>query len=337
MCLPNTISSRAPEKTKFNYTISTPSSPSAKHIDKNLPTLLFIHAVYIAQHIFQRQFEDPQIRKFNCVALDLRVYGHTTGDPIPQGYGAKEAAEDIAKFMDDIKLPACHIVGLSMGTIAAIGLAVYYPNKVASLFLVSPLGLEEPTDVADGRREIADYWKEGFKTGQPDMDILSDAVYGALQLGFSNNLDSLANALVAFTIALALKNWGPKHFDQYDRATVEFFNNRKEYSNEELSRIRAPVKLVHCLGDIAYPQEYTENFMQQLKDAAVTVSLATIPEAPHFGLATHGDIVNSILHDFIIASCRTSVPPAPQEVVSPWEVELVKAGWDKGGSDSEDD
>ncbi len=44
---------------------------------------------------------------------------------------------------DEIKLPSCHIVGLSMGSIVAISLAVYHSNKVASLFLVSPLGLEE--------------------------------------------------------------------------------------------------------------------------------------------------------------------------------------------------
>lgn len=113
--MPTTKIKSSTGKTKFNYTISTPSSSSAKHIDKNLPTLLFIHAVYIGHQIFQRslpvaslllgltftsgQFEDPQIRRFNCVALDLRVHGHTTGDPIPEGYGAKEAAEDIAKFM----------------------------------------------------------------------------------------------------------------------------------------------------------------------------------------------------------------------------------------------
>lgn len=48
--------------------------------------------------------------------------------------------------------------------------------------------------------------------------------------------------------------------------------------------------LVHCLGDIAYPQEHTKRFMWQLKDAAVTVSLAMIPEAPHFGVVTHGDM-----------------------------------------------
>ena len=45
------------------------------------------------------QFEDPQIRRFNCVALDLRLYGRTTTEDIPEGYGAKDAAEDVALFM----------------------------------------------------------------------------------------------------------------------------------------------------------------------------------------------------------------------------------------------
>ncbi|KAK0203371.1 alpha/beta-hydrolase [Desarmillaria ectypa] len=324
-------------KTTFNYTISTPSASSAISIDKNLPTLLFIHGVYLGSQIFQRQFEDPQIRRFNCVAVDLRLHGLTTSDEIPEGYSAKEAAEDVASFMDEICLPACHIVGLSMGSMVAIGLAVYYPNKVVSLFLVSPLGLEEPVDVADGRREIAEYWKEAFKTGSPDMAVISDAIYGAQQLAFGNNLNSLARALDAITTSLFLKNCVPENFEQYDRIMVDFFNNRKAYTIDQLSRIRMPVKLVHCLGDIAYPQEYSEKFMQQLKDAAVTVSLATIPETPHFGVATHADIINRLLLDFIIASCKTSIPPAPQEVSTPWEIELVKAGWKRDGDDPEDD
>ncbi len=45
------------------------------------------------------QFEDPLIRRFNCVALDLRIHGRTMSDALPEGYGAKEAAEDVALFM----------------------------------------------------------------------------------------------------------------------------------------------------------------------------------------------------------------------------------------------
>ncbi|PBK79704.1 alpha/beta-hydrolase [Armillaria gallica] len=324
-------------ETTFNYTISTPSVSSATSIDNSLPTLLFIHGVYYAQQIFQRQFEDPQIRRFNCVALDLRLYGRTTTDGIPEGYGVKEAAEDLALFMNEVRLPACHIVGQSMGTMFGIALAVYYPNKVSSLFLVSALGLEEPADVASGRREIADIWIEGFKTGRPDMAAISDSMYGGYQLGFNNNLNSLVRALNGITLPLTLKNAVPATFEQYERGLMDFINNRKEYSKDQLSRICVPVKLVHCLGNIAYPLEYSERFMRQLKEAGVTVSLATIPEAPHSGVVTHGDVVNRLLHDFIIDSCETSVPPAPHEVISPWEEELVKAGWNKGGDDPEDD
>ncbi|KAK0494411.1 alpha/beta-hydrolase [Armillaria luteobubalina] len=325
-------------KTSFNYTISTPSASSATSIDNSLPTLLFLHAVFYGQEIFQRQFEDPQIRRFNCVALDLRLHGHTTTDGIPEGFNANDAAEDLALFMDEVRLPACHIVGLSMGTMLGISLAVYYPNKVLSLFLVSPLGLEELPDAASGRREIADVWIEGAKTGRFDMPVIFDSIYGGHQLGFNNNLNSLVHALDGIALPLALKNMVPAKFEWYERGMIGLLNNRKEYSKDELSRICVPVKLVHCLADIAYPLEYSERFMQQLREAGVAVSLATIPEAPHFAVVTHGDIVNCLLHDFIIDSCGTeSIPPAPGDVDSPWEEDLVRAGWNKGGDDPEDD
>ena len=35
------------------------------------------------------------------------------------------------------------MVGLSMGTITALQVAVWHPERVLGLFLVSPLGLEE--------------------------------------------------------------------------------------------------------------------------------------------------------------------------------------------------
>ncbi len=105
-----------------------------------------------------------------------------------------------------------------------------------------------------------------------------------------SKLTGVVVRLDGITLPLTLKNAVPARFEQYERGTIDFLNNRKEYSKDQLSRICVPVKLVHCLGDIAYPREYSEIFMQQLKEAAVTVSLATIPEAPHFGVVTHGDV-----------------------------------------------
>ncbi|KAG5640231.1 hypothetical protein DXG03_009738, partial [Asterophora parasitica] len=40
---------------EVHYTISTPSCPSADRIDPKLPTVIFIHPVYIGQIIYQRR------------------------------------------------------------------------------------------------------------------------------------------------------------------------------------------------------------------------------------------------------------------------------------------
>lgn len=39
---------------KFNYFISTPAETNATSIDPTLPTVLFLHPVYIASPIFHR-------------------------------------------------------------------------------------------------------------------------------------------------------------------------------------------------------------------------------------------------------------------------------------------
>lgn len=119
----------------FSYTISTPTSTSAKKIDKNLPTIIFVHPVYIASSIFQSeifmysvvlkagsprrrhlaQFADAHLRRFNLVTLDLRSHGET-GGKVTKSYGQEEAADDVIKFMVclssrcSVRLPTRHPV-----------------------------------------------------------------------------------------------------------------------------------------------------------------------------------------------------------------------------------
>ncbi|KAJ8094855.1 hypothetical protein AAF712_009608 [Marasmius tenuissimus] len=324
-------------KTEFKYTISTPTNPNAKSIDKNLPTILFIHAVYLSRDVYHLQFADPRVRRFNLVAFDLRAHGETSGDKLPQGYGQIEAAEDVTKLMDALKLPACHIVGMSLGTIIALQMAISHPEKVASLFLISPLGLEEPADIAAGRQEIHDCWIEGFPDGKVDEAALLDAVYGALQLAFSNKSSSLITALVKTTYPMAKKNWGPKDFQTYRTATLDFFLNRTSHTKETLSQIKVPVKLIHGLDDVAYPPEYTLEQEKLMKDAGVDVTLIKIPNAPHFVVVDYGVEMNQVLHDHVVGAVKTTVPPQPKDAVSPWDAILRKNGWVPGDDSDEED
>ncbi len=102
--------------------------------------------------------------------------------------------------------------------------------------------------------------------------------------------------LLARTYPLALKNWGPKNFDNYNRATILIFNERKALTQAELAKIGCPVKLIQCGNDVAYPMEYMERFHKNMKEAALNVSLSSIPGASHFGCVTNaGEYVQFLI------------------------------------------
>ncbi|KAJ7032002.1 Alpha/Beta hydrolase protein [Mycena alexandri] len=320
----------------IHYTISTPKNPNAKSIDKNLPTVILIHPVYIASDLFQLQFADPNLRRFNLVALDLRSHGETTGK-VGATYGREEAAADVAKFMDAMHLPPSHFVGVSMGACISLQVGISYPQRTLSLTMISPLPLTEPIDVAEGREEIHDCWVEAFKEGKVDQTALLDSVCGALQLGFSGQQSSLINALISRAVPFALKNWGPSKLVEYRIATVDFFIKRTAQTPAAIRKVSCPVKLLHCGADIAYPIEYTEEVLKLMLENGVKAQLIEIPGALHFGNVSSPKEINEQIHSNVIQnSPGMNIPPAQASVVSPFTAGLMKAGYDND-EDSDSD
>ncbi|KAF9078716.1 alpha/beta-hydrolase [Rhodocollybia butyracea] len=306
---------------KCHYNISTPTESSAKSIDSHLPTLLFIHGPFIAQETFVAQFNDPNLRRFNLVAFDLRLHGFTEGT-VPDNYNPCIAAQDIVLLMDALKLPSSHIFGLSMGSMIALQLAIDHPSRVVSLFLLSPLGLAEPKEVAEGRQAICDAWIEGNSGEQPDEELKSYAVEGGMELVSRDRHSSIMEALLTNVMPQAMTNWDKSHLREYRIATFDFMAKRQPLTKSELAQIKVPVKLVHCLGDVAYPVEYSSEFFRLLEDAGVNVSLDTIPDASHFGCCEDAHLLNPILHDFIMKNVKTEVPDPVEGVSSPWNEAL---------------
>ncbi|KAJ3984126.1 alpha/beta-hydrolase [Lentinula detonsa] len=312
----------------FHYTIATPSSNSAKKIDPKLPTVLFLHPVFVPQEVFTYQFGDPKIRQFNLVAVDMRSHGNTQGK-VPKDFDQQMAAQDMSVFMTKLKLPPCHIFALSLGTIVALQLAVSRPDQVLSLFLVSPLGLEEPQEAAEGRQAIHDAWVDGWRDGTPDEEELAYAVGGALELAFVDSSNSIVQALISLIIPGCMRNWNASHLDDYRITTLDIFLNRRPHTIEELRKIKVPVKLVHGLTDVAYPLEYSQEFLDRLRDADVNATLEAIDGASHFACVEHHTTVNAIFHDFIGQQTEGRVPATVKQIVSPWESILKKKGWVK--------
>ncbi|KAJ4488755.1 Alpha/Beta hydrolase protein [Lentinula edodes] len=322
---------------KFNYTISTPNSDSAENINPDLPVLLCFHSLAFP-HVFHSQFADPLLRKFNLVVFDFRTHGDTEGEDLPEGYGIKEAAEDSLAFMDALRLPACHFVAIDYGSPIALQIAIDHPDRALSLFFVSQICLKEPPDVCEGHRQVYDSWTSAFPApDQFDVELGMEGGYGFSQFMFSNKMTNLAQALFNATFPLCQKHWGYHGKRNFRVATLDLLCGRQSQTKAALSRLRCPVKLVYGTDDVAYNQDYSEEFLQDLEDAGVEASLFVVPGAPHFVGVDYASQVNPVLHDFILQNDDRKPPPVSGHILSPWDALLRSNGWTPEGNNDSDD
>ncbi|KAF8182006.1 Alpha/Beta hydrolase protein [Pholiota molesta] len=304
----------------FSYTISTPKEKQAEEIDRSLPTVIFLHPVYNGKVFFHYQFASPELRRFNLVALDARSHGKTIAD-VPTTFRAIDAAEDVAAFMDALGLPACHFFGVSLGSVIALELGISHPEKVLSLFLMSLIPWIEPELVAAGRQEIYECWVEAHKDSHnPNDSAMLDAVFGAVELGYNRTSSSIrtsssmVDALVQYAIEhFAMDNWArPDQFEIFHTLSVKFFLDRTVPPLSSLQKITCPVNLVHCSEDIAYPLPIVEETEVHLKEADVDVRISHIPDAPHFGCATHPKQTIDLFSKWMMSILGAAKIPPPR-------------------------
>src|SRR5712691_5892345 len=81
-------------------------------------------------------------KHFTCISVDLRGAGETDK---PEGtYTTELFADDIAAFMQALRIPQAHVAGLSLGAATAMWLAAKHPDKVKSLSLHSAWTKTDP-------------------------------------------------------------------------------------------------------------------------------------------------------------------------------------------------
>ncbi|UCD63582.1 MAG: alpha/beta fold hydrolase [Candidatus Zixiibacteriota bacterium] len=74
-------------------------------------------------------------RSYRVLVLDSK--GHGLSDTPPTGYSRDDRVEDLVSLVNNLGINKAHIVGLSMGGSTAIGLALKYSERMASMTLVS--------------------------------------------------------------------------------------------------------------------------------------------------------------------------------------------------------
>ncbi len=101
--------------------------------------LLFIHGLGSSIPAWQKNIPFLS-RYFYCLALDLPGYGKSSKEGVHAGM--EFYADVVSDFLDKLQLPACYLLGHSMGGQVAIHTALKYPEKVKKLALMAPAGLE---------------------------------------------------------------------------------------------------------------------------------------------------------------------------------------------------
>ncbi|KAF9003343.1 Alpha/Beta hydrolase protein [Cyathus striatus] len=298
------------------YSIATPTSPDATTMVSHLPVVLFLHSGYIAQQVFEAQFSDFDLRRFNLVTLDFRSFGRTKGVIGDVRYTPTESVVDVFQFMEALHLPPCHIFGLSIGCSVALELTGAHPDRVLSLTLCSPLTpIEIQSDhVKEGRLEIHEYWINGTpssKDASLDEEMVDDVVLGATQLLFNNKSDKLTNAIVASALAQAMENWtgSEAKIKECHRSCILWFCERTGPTREVLSKINCPVHIIHCSEDVGYSIDNAGELKEELLAAGVKlVELHEVP-GPHYGNVGSALYINPILRDAVLTGHDASTPP----------------------------
>lgn len=103
--------------------------------------VIFAHGYSFSSAAWARTL-DKVPAGWRAIAYDLRGYGRS--DKPDKGYTYEQMVEDLAQFMDALKIRRAVIVGHSMAGMMAQDFAVAHPERVAGLVLVSAQARNKP-------------------------------------------------------------------------------------------------------------------------------------------------------------------------------------------------
>lgn len=120
-------------------------------------------------------------RRYRLVAPDLPGFGASTRD-VPD-YSVRAHAHYVLQMLDSLAIDQAHFVGFSMGGGVALELYDLAPERVASLTLLSAIGVQELELFGDHRMNHAIHGSQLgaiwlLREGVPHMSWLDDAFFG---------------------------------------------------------------------------------------------------------------------------------------------------------------
>ena len=214
---------------------------------------------------------------FDVIAVDLR--GQFGSETTADGYDLWNQARDVQEFIGALGLPPVHVVGLSMGGMIAMRLALQSP-AVRSLVLMDTSAWPENPELAERYEAMAHVVESGdleavvpalptvfladdFVAARGDeVDAWLDRVRGADPIGFVHALRAL---------------------------------NTRDDISRRLGEIGVPTLVIHGEQDVAIPVELGADLADAIDGATLEVT-----SGGHQSNVDRPDLTSRLIRDFLL-------------------------------------
>jgi pimeloyl-ACP methyl ester carboxylesterase len=97
---------------------------------KRAPAILMLHGLTQQSHTFDH-VADCLSARYRCIALDFRGRGESEWAD-PETYTIPHSVDDVIKLLDELALPAVHVLGTSLGGLCGLSLGAFSSKRVLS-------------------------------------------------------------------------------------------------------------------------------------------------------------------------------------------------------------
>lgn len=204
-------------------------------------------------------------------ALELQGHGRTTDIDRPITY--QNLADDVAAFMDAVRLEKADVFGYSMGAVAGLQLAIRHPQKLNKLVMAS------------GGYDV-EGWQPEFKAFIPQMTVEM----------------FLAMPMAAEFRKLAAN---PDGFPELVRKLIALEKEPMAWG-EDVKTIKAPVLIISGDADVATPEHAVALFrllgggvMGDMGKPLPASRLAVLPATAHTAVINQPELLHAFIEPFL--------------------------------------
>lgn len=243
------------------------------------PAVVFAHGFEMDHTMFAPQFEElPKANR--CIAWDMRGHGDSA---CPDGpWLMQDLVVDLIRFIEGTNAAPCHLVGMSIGGMAAVRLALQREDLLRSLVLIDTTADRETDDSVE--------LYKGFQQRIQSEDGLDEQLAReVLPIFYGPDFMAREPEVMEIHVRRSMEMPTVSHVEGI-RALVT-----RRSVVDRLAEIHLPTLVIHGEGDAAIPIAQAETLANGIAGA----ELVRIPDCGHTAPLEAPDLVNRVLVEFV--------------------------------------